>query len=345
MRNKAAKPGGVGTATGRRSRRPVETARTTIAVLVYEGVSSFELGVACGVFGDDAWVEPGQPWYRLLICGPDRTAVRTDGGLRIEAPYGLDHVAEAGTVVALPTSQWDHLPEPVLDTLRNAHRRGARLVSFCTGAFVLAAAGLLEGRRVTTHWAESADLERRFTGTTVDPGVLYVDDGDVLTSAGSAASLDLSLHLVRCDFGSEMATRCARQMVVPPQRAGGQAQFIESPLPKAQESDLFVATMNWMEGHLDGEVTVEDLARRSAMSPRTFARRFVAATGTTPYQWLVRQRVQLAQRLLESSDLSVEQVAAESGFGSAANLRKHFGRVVRTSPYSYRSAFRDRAAT
>jgi AraC family transcriptional regulator, transcriptional activator FtrA len=326
MRNKAANAGS----------RPV------VAVLVYEGVSTFELGVACQVFGDDQWMER-QDWYELVVCAPRPGPVAAEGGIRVEATSDLAALERATTVVALPTERWEQIPETVFAGLRRAHRRGCRIASFCTGAFVLAAAGLLDGRRATTHWSECAELAERFPAVTVDPDVLYVDEGAILTSAGSAASIDLSLHMVRRDFGSEMATRLARQLVVPPQRDGGQAQFIESPLPSGGEGDLFAATLAWMEGHREGEVTVAELAERSAMSPRTFARRFAATTGTTPYQWLLRQRVQMAQRLLESTDHTVEQVASESGFGTAANLRKHFGRVVRTSPQAYRAAFRDRS--
>ncbi len=216
------------------------------------------------------------------------------------------------------------------------------MVSFCGGAFVLAAAGLLDGRRAATHWDECENLARQYPDTLVDSSVLFVDDGDILTGAGSAAGIDLCLHIVRQDYGSEVATRLARQLVVPPQRDGDQAQYIEAPLPVLDPSDLFADTIAWVQEHLDQQITVEDLAERSAMSPRTFARRFVSATGSAPYQWLLRQRVQLARRLLESSDLSIEAVAEKSGFQTASNLRKHFGRVVHTSPKAYREAFMDR---
>jgi len=207
---------------------------------------------------------------------------------------------------------------------------------------ILAEAGLLDGRRATTHWAECEAMARRFPSVTIDPGVLYVDDGDILTSAGSAASIDLCLHVVRQDLGADVATRVARELVVPPYRDGGQAQYIETPLPQVADTDLFAETMAWLQEHLAEAVAVDDLAARAAMSPRTFARRFLAATGTTPYQWLTRERVRLAQRLLETSDLPVEAVAARSGFCTADNLRKHFRRELRTTPHGYRSAFRAR---
>ena len=228
------------------------------------------------------------------------------------------------------------------DILRQAHARGSRIISLCTGAFALAGAGLLDGRRATTHWAECDEFARRHPNVTVDPGVLFVDEGDILTSAGSAASIDLCLHVVRQDHGTEIATQLARQLVVPPQRDGGQAQYIEAPMPELDSASLFAGTVSWLQEHLDQPITVEDLAARSAMSPRTFARRFLASTGTTPYQWLVRQRVQLAQRLLEMSDLPIDSVAEKSGFSTAANLRKHFSRAVRTSPQAYRRTFQDR---
>jgi transcriptional regulator GlxA family with amidase domain len=186
-------------------------------------------------------------------------------------------------------------------------------------------------------------MARRFPAVTIDPGVLYVDDGDILTSAGSAASIDLCLHVIRQDLGADVATRIARELVVPPYRDGGQAQFIETPLPAPTDTDLFAETMAWVQAHLDEPVTVDDLARRSAMSRRTFARRFVASTGTTPYQWLLRQRLQRAQRLLETTDLSVDAVATRSGFQNAGNLRKHFTVMLLTSPHSYRRTFRERS--
>jgi transcriptional regulator GlxA family with amidase domain len=262
-----------------------------------------------------------------------------EGGFQILAEHGPDRIATADTVIVLPTIDIDQPPPGTYELLRRAHARGARIVSLCTGAFVLAGAGLLDGRQATTHWTECDQLATRFPDVRVEPGVLFVDEGDILTSAGSAASLDLCLHLVRRDHGSEIATQLARQLVVPPQRDGGQAQYIAAPLPALDDSNLFADTVTWMEEHLDQAISVEDLAARSAMSPRSFARRFQAATGTTPYQWLLRQRVRLAQRLLETTDLQIPVVAGRSGFSTAANLRKHFHRTVQTSPQSYRRTF------
>jgi len=313
-----------------------------VAIVVYDGVGVFELGVACDVFGNTDLTDLGVPWYRLSICGAGGTTVTADGGLRIQPPYGLERTRRVDTLIVPPTDRLDELPDQVFDALRRAHARGCRIISLCTGAFVLAEAGLLKGRRATTHWTECDDLARRYTDVSVDPGVLYVDEGDILTSAGSAASIDLCLYVVRCDYGSEIATRLARELVVPPQRDGGQAQYIDTPLPSLDSSNLFADTIAWVQEHLNEPLTVADLAARSAMSPRTFARQFLAATGTTPHQWLQRQRVHLAQRLLETSDFSIDSVAAGSGFCTAGNLRKHFSRIMHTSPQAYRRTFQHR---
>jgi AraC family transcriptional activator FtrA len=327
---------GAGRPAGRRRRRHV------VAVAVYDGITPFELGVACDVFGAE-WEEMfDTAWYRLFVCAVSPAPVTVEGGFQILAAHGPDKISSADTVIVLPTVNIDQAPPEMPELLRRAHGRGARIVSLCTGAFVLAAAGLLGGRRATTHWTECRQLATRYPDVTVDPGVLFVDEGDILTSAGSAASMDLCLHLVRRDHGSEIATQLARQLVVPPQRDGGQAQYIAAPLPPLDDSNLFADTVTWMQENLDQPITVEDLAARSAMSPRTFARRFQAATGTTPYQWLVRQRVQLAQRLLETTDLSIDTIAESSGFSTAANLRKHFQRSAQTSPQSYRRTFQTR---
>jgi AraC family transcriptional regulator, transcriptional activator FtrA len=317
----------------------------TVAVAVYDGINAFELGVACEIFGNDRSVLFGVPWYRLLVCGIASRRVATNSGFDILAAHGLDSIREASTVIVLPTTSVAGFPPAMPGILRQAHARGSRIVSLCTGAFALARAGLLDGRRATTHWAECDELARWHPKVTVDPGVLFVDEGDILTSAGSAASVDLCLHLVRRDYGTEIATQLARQLVIPPQRDGGQAQYIDAPMPELDSSSLFADTVRWLQEHLNEPVSIEDLAARSATSPRTFARQFLASTGTTPYQWLLRQRVQLAQRLLETSDLPVESVAEKSGFSTGANMRKHFSRAVHTSPQAYRHTFQDRRAS
>jgi transcriptional regulator GlxA family with amidase domain len=271
--------------------------------------------------------------------------VTTDSGFQILPGHGPERIRSAGTVVVLPTVSLDEVPEELLDVLREAQAGGSRIVSLCTGAFALAEAGLLDGRRATTHWTECDELARRYPRVSVDPGVLFVDEGDILTSAGSAASIDLCLHVVRLDYGTEIATQLARQLVVPPQREGGQAQYIDAPLPALDGSSLFAGTVDWLQEHLHEAVTVEDLAARTAMSPRTFARRFLSSIGTTPYQWLIQQRIQLAQRLLETSDLPIDSIAQKSGFSTGANLRKHFSRAVHTSPQAYRRTFSGRRAS
>ncbi len=305
--------------------------------MVYDGVALFELAVASDVFGTTIF---GEPLYRLSICGAT-PSVTTDAGFRMEVPHGLDVLRRARTVVVSPTLAPGKVPATVLDALRAARSEGRRILSLCTGAFILAAAGVLDGHRATTHWSECADLARRHPRVSVDPRVLYIDEGDLLSSAGSAASLDLCLHVVQRDYGTEVASRIARDLVVPLYRPGGQAQYIETPLPASGDGDLFADTISWLRAHLDSPVTVADLAARSAMSPRTFARRFLASTGTTPVAWLVRERIRLAQRLLETSDLPVEVIARESGFGSPDNLRKHFSRTLRTTPQAYRRVFRE----
>lgn len=315
-----------------------------VAVLVYEGMTLFELAVAREVFGTDIAAADGRPLYSLSICGP-ASSVTTDAGLRMEVPHGLEALRTAQTVVVLPTLYPAGVPAEALDALRAARARGQRIISLCSGAFVLAAAGLLDGHTATTHWSECANLARQYPRVRVDPGVLYVDEGDLLTSAGSAASLDLCLHIVQRDHGAEIAASVARHLVVPLYRPGGQAQYIETPVPARSDGDLFASSIEWLRAHLDEPVTVAGLADRAAMSPRTFARRFLASTGTTPLAWIVRERVRLAQRLLETTAVPVDVIARDSGFGTADNLRKHFGRTLRTTPQAYRQAFRQPRAT
>ena len=317
----------------------------TVAIVISDGVTVFELGVACEVFGGDWSAMFGVPWYRSFVCAITPGPVTVDAGFQMLAADGVERIRDADTVIVLPAVPYDRVPAGIPEVLRQAHARGSRIVSLCAGAFALAAAGLLDGRRATTHWTECDRLARRHPMVTVDPGVLFVDEGDVLTSAGSAASIDLCLHVVRHDYGTEIATQLARQLVVPPQRDGGQAQYIDAPMPELDSSSLFAGTVRWLQEHLDEPITVEDLAARSAMSPRTFARRFLASTGTTPYRWLLRERVQLARRLLEMSELPIDSVAEKSGFSTAANLRKHFSRAVHTSPQAYRRTFQDRRAS
>jgi len=314
--------------------------RHTVAALAFDCVSPFELSVACEVFGFDR-SDLGVPWYRFMVCAVEGRPVVSEVGFQIHTPYDLSDLRRADTIIVPARYKGDAAHQAnLLDALRAAHRRGARIMSFCTGAFELAEAGLLDGRRATTHWAYADEFAARFPDVKLDPGVLYVDEGNVLTSAGTAAGIDLCLHVVRKDFGADVANGVARRMVVPPHRDGGQAQYVDDPIPDGPGADLFGETIAWLREHLDEPVTVEDLASRSAMSPRTFARRFRATTGTTPMQWVLRQRVLLAQRLLETTDEPVDRVAELAGFGSPAALRQHFQRMVRTSPTAYRRTFR-----
>jgi transcriptional regulator GlxA family with amidase domain len=315
----------------------------TVAALVTDGIAPFELGVVCEVFGIDR-SDLVDPWYRFLVCAADPPPLRTKhGGFTIDTPHDLDDLVGADTVVV---PAWGRVgdggapPASAVAAVRAAHARGARLLAVCSGSFLLAEAGLLDGRRATTHWMYADDMATRYPAVTVDPDVLYVaDDPQVMTSAGTAAGIDLCLHVVRQDHGAAVANAVARRMVVPPHRDGGQAQYVTAPVPSAPHPEALGGVLDWVLVNLDAPHTVTSLARRAAMSPRTFARRFRQVTGTTPQRWLVRQRVLHAQRLLETTDEPVERIAARCGFGSAAAMRQHFGRVVSTSPNAYRRTF------
>lgn len=313
----------------------------TVCVIAFDRISVFEMAVACEVFGIDR-SETGLPNYRLMVCGLEEPPLRTSAGFLLHPQHRLDVLDEADTVI-MPG--WRDIaerpPEQLLAGLRRAYGRGARIASVCSGAFALAAAGLLDGRRATTHWMYTQRLAREYPDVDVDPSVLYVDAGDgIYTSAGTAAGVDLCLHLVRLDHGAHVANMFARRMVVHPHRDGGQAQFVETPMPVTPADDRLAATLAWALEHIDQPMTVDQLAARASMSPRTFARRFLAATGSTPLRWLLLQRVAAAQRMLETAELSVEEIAERCGFGSAAAFRLHFGRQVGTSPTAYRAAFR-----
>jgi transcriptional regulator GlxA family with amidase domain len=308
-----------------------------VMALALPPVVAFDLSVPAQVFG--RYESP----YTFAACGPRPGLVQTTTGFSVHVDRGLDALAEADTVL-VPGFDLSGLPLPdaVTDALRAAHARGARVGSICTGAFALAQAGLLDGRRATTHWAYAARLARMHPDVEVDPGVLYVDEGDIVTSAGVAAGIDLCLHLVRRDLGAHAANAIARQIVVAPHRDGGQAQFVDAPLPAADERGL-APTRAWALDRLREPLTVDAMARHAGCSERTFARRFRAETGTTPLQWLLRERVLHARRLLEATDMPIEDVACEAGFGTAASLRTHFRRSTATSPLAYRRTFRGRA--
>ncbi|HWH32778.1 MAG TPA: helix-turn-helix domain-containing protein, partial [Egibacteraceae bacterium] len=269
---------------------------------------------------------------------PDAAPVRTSGGFTLQPDHDLERLGTAD-LVAVPAMPRGCAPAAALQALREAVERGARVMSVCSGAFVLGEAGLLDGRRCTTHWRHSAELAGSFPAAKVDCDVLYVEDGPVLTSAGTAAGIDACLHLVRQEFGARAATALARRMVVPPHRDGGQAQYVQTPVAAAPAQSL-QPLLDWVLAHLDQEHTVEALAARALLSPRTFARRFKDETGTTPYAWLSARRVELASQLLEETDEPVERVAVLAGFGGAAAMRHHFMQVRSTTPQAYRRAFR-----
>ncbi|GAB3158760.1 transcriptional regulator FtrA [Myceligenerans halotolerans] len=310
-----------------------------IAALVTEGMAPFELSSVVEVFGLPRPEIEG-PWYALDVCS-DRpgTPLRMTGGFTLSAEHGLDVLAGADTVIVPAVVDPRTGPgDDVVQALRAAHARGARVVSICSGAFALAAAGLLDDREATTHWQYASLLAERFPAVSVRPDVLYVDHGDVMTSAGSAAGLDVCLHVVRTDHGPAVANMVARRLVVPPHREGGQAQFIEAPVLPVEERDDVGDALTWALDHLAEPITVEALARRAHMAPRTFARHFVRRTGTSPIRWLVTQRVQASLALLEAGE-SVTRTASLAGFGSPVTFRHHFTRAMGTSPASYRRAF------
>jgi transcriptional regulator GlxA family with amidase domain len=312
-----------------------------VVTVLTDGANPFEFSVACEVF-DLRRPELGAPLYEHRLVGV-RRRVRINGGWHVELDDGLEALADADTVV-MPSAPRDLLPPELVPALRDAYDRGARMVSFCSGVFALAAAGILDGRPAATHWMYVEELRRRYPTVQVDGEVLYVDDGQVLTSAGTAAAIDLSLHIVRLDHGPHMANQVARRMVVPPHRDGGQAQFAVTPVAPTVDDDPLGPVLEWMVEHLDEQLTVAQMARLAAMSSRSFARRFRELTGTTPVRWLQHQRVARAQELLEVSDLSIESVADRVGLGTAANLRHHFRRVTATTPVAYRQRFRRETA-
>ncbi|MEU6890858.1 helix-turn-helix domain-containing protein [Streptomyces sp. NPDC046557] len=311
-----------------------------VAAVLLDNVHPFELGVVCEVFGIDRQ-EEGLPAYDFALVAAESASVRAVPGFTISTPYGLDRLADAD-LIAIPVGDDFHtrdFPPDLLEALRQAVARGARVLSVCVGAFVLGAAGLLDGRRCTTHWRYADALAARYPKADVEPSVLYVDEDPVFTSAGTSAGIDAALHLVRKLQGSDVANAIARRMVVPPHRDGGQAQYIERPVAEYRE-DGVRSVLTWAEQHLDQEISVEQLSALACMSPRTFARRFRMETGTTPYRWLLAQRVLSAQRLLENTDETMETVAARTGFPNAAALRHQFVRSLHTTPNAYRRAFR-----
>jgi transcriptional regulator GlxA family with amidase domain len=313
---------------------------SNVVAVVCDGFSAFELGVVCEVFGLDR-TDQGLPGYDFAVVAAEEPPLTSGQGFRLDTDHRMERVA-AAELVCVPA--WraidERPPEPLLEAVREAVDRGARVLSVCSGAFVLAAAGVLDGRRATTHWRYAHLLAERYPRIDVDPDVLYVDDGPVITSAGTSAGIDACLHVLRQEHGAAVANAVARRMVVPPFRDGGQAQYVEAPVPLQRRAgtDELAPLLDWAAAHLDEELSVEGLARRAHMSPRTFARRFRDTTGTTPHKWVLAQRVGHAQRLLEQG-LAVEEVARRSGFGSAATLRSAFARERGTSPSAYARCF------
>ena len=310
-----------------------------VVAIAYPGMAAFELGVVVEVFALPR-PELEVDWYDFALCSPTGV-VGAVGGFEVRTPHGIEALEAADTVVAIGWPN-DVIPAPdLVDRLRQAYERGARIVSFCSGAFLLAAAGLLDGRRAATHWRYAGELAARHPRVAVDRDVLYVDEGQVLTSAGTAAAIDLCLHLVRKDHGTEIANSVARRMVVPPHRDGGQAQYVRLPVPGDTSSDGAIHTLlAWMREHLDEPMDLDTLAARTFLSTRSLSRRFREATGTSPGRWLLHQRLDRCRELLETSDETMDRIAALSGLGSAVTMRHHFARALGTSPTAYRRHFR-----
>ena len=310
-----------------------------VAAVIDEGALTFDFAIPCEVFGLDR-SDIVDPWYEFLVVAAGERRVRTQTGFVVEATHSLRSLARADTVVVPGWSSLEVPPSPALvRALRAADARGARIVSICTGAFVLAAAGLLDGRRATTHWMHADALRERYPRVDLDPDVLYVVDGNVMTSAGTAAGIDLCLHLVAVDHGADVAAAVSRRMLMPLFRPGGQAQYVDAPITQAT-SNAMAELLAWGIEHLPAGVSVDDLARRAAVSPRTLTRRFRVTTGVAPGEWLQRERLRLAQRLLERTDTPVSTVAREAGYETSAALRSQFASRLRTSPRAYRRTFR-----
>lgn len=310
-----------------------------VAILILPSVVPFDLAVPVQVFGYPR-TDLGRKRYEATVCSAKKGRVKSSAGFDIVVEHGLEALRRVHTIVVPGIDDFSiTIPHPVRTALRNAHRRGVRLVSICTGAFVLADAGILDGRRATTHWLDCAELSRRFPLVNVDPDVLYVDEGQVLTSAGIAAGIDLCLHVVRQDYGAEVCNAVARRLVVAPHRSGGQAQFIAQPAI-ADTGQPLDANREWMRENLAQPLTVERMAEQAGMTMRTYARHFYNETGTTPLQWLLWQRVMAAQGMLETTDLKLVEIATRTGFGSEVTLRGHFRRITGTSPVAYRRGFR-----
>lgn len=312
----------------------------TVAVIAFNGISPFHLSVPCAIFGEHR-TSAGIPRFELLVCTAENVALQTTAGFSIETHHGLNELSKAATIIVPSWRDPAELPpQALLDALRQASQQGARIVGLCLGSFVLAAAGLLDGRPATTHWLWADELARRYPLIRVNPDVLYVDDGEIITSAGTAAGIDCCLHVLRRQYGTKIANDVARRMVVPPHRQGGQAQYIQQPVRHISTFDHFAEVLDWTRRNLDKPLSLDMLAERARMSRRTFTRRFRQVMGNTVGEWLLSQRLSLSQQLLETTDSSIELIAERAGFGSTASLRQHFSQTFKISPSNYRREFR-----
>ncbi|OCJ15020.1 transcriptional regulator FtrA [Rhizobium sp. AC44/96] len=317
-----------------------QTSGPQVAVLAYDGLCTFEFGIAYEVFGLPR-PEMGEGWYRFAVCGIEPGPLRAAGGLTVSVDRGLDVLDEADLIVVPGWRGIDApVPDDLISALRAAHQRGARVMSLCSGVAVLAASGLLAGRRATTHWRYVSAVAARYPEITLDASVLYMDEGSILTAAGSAAGIDLCLHVVRGDFGADAANSVARRLVVPPHREGGQAQFISAPVPQEREGVRLGPLIEWMRARLDEEQPISLLAAKAGMSQRTFQRRFETTTGSSVGEWLLKERLRHARELLERRrDASLDDIAIACGFGTPATMRHHFRKRLGTSPGAYRRSF------
>lgn len=316
-----------------------------VVALAYDRLCTFEFGCVTELFALER-PELGVDWYRFSVCAIEPGPLRAAGGITVTAPYALKRLDSANTIIVPGWRDPDEVPpEALLKKIRAAHRRGARLCSICSGVFVLAAAGVLDGKTVTTHWRYAEKLQLRYPKVRVQSDALYVDEGQIITSAGSAAGLDMLLHLVRRDYGSAVANRVAQRLVVPPHREGGQAQFVPRPMPR-DESGRLAKLIDWARQNPALPHTLRSLAERAAMSPRTLQRHFQDATGMAPYEWLTHERVAVARELLEAQpSMPMLRIAELAGFGSEESMRRHFRRIAHTSPAAYREKFGHDART
>lgn len=316
----------------------IDTDTHLVAAVVYDHLGIFEFGCITEIFSLKR-PELGVPWYRFIVCAAESGNLRASGGVHIEAPHSLEALGRADTIIIPGWRDPDEAPPPaLLDALRAAHTRGARICSICSGAFVLAWAGLLDGKPATTHWRLTKKLRERFPTIEVKPDVLYVDNQQVMTSAGSAAGLDMMLYLVSKDYGHRIANLVAQRLIVPPHREGGQAQFISRPV-LSDELGRLGKLIDWARNCLDRPHTLQSLAQRAAMSQRTLQRQFREATGLSPYEWLLRERISLAKQLLENARTPIATICSSTGFASEESFRYHFRRIAGISPTAYRRNF------